>query len=61
MARDLAPEIPWRTIFRTRDILAHVYFGIDNAIIWQVVTVNAPAIIEPLEKLLESFAEGEEA
>ena len=58
--RDLAPKIPWRTISRTRDILAHVYFGIDDAIIWQIVTVNAPAIIEPLEKLLKNFSGGKE-
>jgi uncharacterized protein with HEPN domain len=46
------PEIPWRLIARTRDVLAHVYFGVKDEIIWDIVTVKAAELIDPLETLL---------
>ena len=35
--RQLAPEIEWRKIVGTRNILAHEYFGISLPIVWDVV------------------------
>ncbi|MEN8262828.1 MAG: DUF86 domain-containing protein [Nitrospirota bacterium] len=32
------PEIDWRTIKDFRNILSHEYFGIDNKIVWQIIT-----------------------
>ena len=34
----LHPDIDWRTIKDLRNILSHEYFGIDNEIIWEIVT-----------------------
>ena len=30
-------EIEWKKMARTRDILIHVYFAIDNDIIWNII------------------------
>jgi hypothetical protein len=36
------PEIEWKKIAGTRDILAHVYFALDNDIIWDIITEKLP-------------------
>ena len=32
------PEIPWMQMRGIRNILIHVYFGIDTEIIWKTIT-----------------------
>ncbi|MBD2848630.1 DUF86 domain-containing protein [Paenibacillus sp. IB182496] len=34
------PEIPWRSMIGLRNILIHEYFGIDESIVWEVITKN---------------------
>jgi uncharacterized protein with HEPN domain len=50
--RQGVPEIPWRLIARTRDVLAHVYFGVKDEIIWDVVTNKASELIPHLQRML---------
>ena len=45
-ARD--EEIAWRRIAGLRDVLAHAYFGVDEDIIWNVVSVEVPALLPRL-------------
>jgi uncharacterized protein with HEPN domain len=33
-----------------RDWLAHVYFSIDNDILWDVIEAKVPELLEQLEK-----------
>lgn len=49
--RVLAPAVPWRRICGLRDVLAHDYFGLDESILWDVVTSEAPRLLEPLREL----------
>lgn len=58
--RDLAPEIPWRSIVGMRNMLIHGYDGVDHDVIWRVVTSELGSIREALLQLgalLESISD----
>lgn len=55
--RGTHPEIPWRDIIATRNYLSHVYFGVDNDVIWNVITEKlAPLTQAPRD--IESQSDG---
>lgn len=45
------PEVEWRAISRTRDKIIHSYFGVDLSIVWDIITVDIPALQKKLEKI----------
>lgn len=38
------PELEWKKMAGLRDIVVHDYFGIDEDIIWDVVTIRIPEL-----------------
>lgn len=50
---DEHPEIPWQEIVGMRHKVVHDYLGVDEDIVWQVVTEDLPLLIASLEKLLD--------
>lgn len=40
--KDKYPDIPWKRIAGMRDILIHVYFGVDLGLTWRVATREIP-------------------
>ena len=55
--RGAHPEIPWRKIVGARNHMMHRYFVIDDELIWEMVTVDVPALLPQLRSLLESSGE----
>src|SRR5687768_986074 len=51
-ARDLNPNVEWRKIARFRDIVIHHYFGIDNAIVWDIVQNKIPELRQHLATIV---------
>ena len=47
------PHIPWTDMIRTRDKIAHDYIDVDLAIVWDIVTLQLPTILDQL-KVLEN-------
>ena len=52
--QEAADEIPWRQIIGMRNRLVHGYAAVDHSIVWDVASVDIPALIASLEQLLES-------
>lgn len=48
------PEIPWRQIIAMRNQLIHAYLGIDLDVVWDVVEVELPLLVQQLTALLDS-------
>lgn len=55
--KDLGSAIPWRDIVDTRNNLIHHYFGIDDDVLWEIITAHIPVLLPQLQALLESCGE----
>jgi uncharacterized protein with HEPN domain len=51
------PTIPWRLRGDLRNIVAHEYFQIDIATIWETIQQDLPALIPELQALLNAEIE----
>ncbi len=46
------PEIAWRQIIAMRNQLIHAYLGVDLDVVWDVVQVELPLLIQQLRPLM---------
>lgn len=44
-------DVAWKNIAGFRDVLAHAYFGVDEEIVWDVVTTK----LDPLERAVREL------
>lgn len=45
------PEVPWQDVKDFRNILVHEYFGVDLEIVWQVVNLELPVLLNAAKDL----------
>jgi len=48
-------EIPWKRIAGFRDVLAHAYFSLDDAIVWDVVANHIGPLQETVRRILDQL------
>jgi uncharacterized protein with HEPN domain len=53
--RGRAPEVPWREIIGLRNILAHGYWRIEAAELWDVATREVPSLLASVRRLRASI------
>jgi len=53
------PSIEWKKTAGLRDVIAHAYFGIDDAILWDVVQQKIPELKKVVEKYSKNMPKGE--
>jgi uncharacterized protein with HEPN domain len=46
------PDIPWAQISKMRNVLIHIYFGIDQEIIWEIVQRDLPDLKAQVDSIL---------
>lgn len=51
--RQRYPDVPWSSMARMRDRLAHGYWSVDNEIVWKVVQEELPVIKPHLVAIYE--------
>ena len=49
-ARVRCPAVEWRKISSFRDVVAHANFGVDLAIVWNVVEAKVPALLAAMRQ-----------
>ncbi len=47
------PEIPWREMRALRNVIVHEYFGINYAIIWEVLTKRIPILHNQIKEIIK--------
>lgn len=50
------PDIEWRKISGLRDILAHVYFGLDDEVLWDIVENKLVELVQQISAMRESHS-----
>lgn len=45
------PFIEWRKITALRNLIAHAYFGVDDAIVWDIVQNKVPELLRDLQEI----------
>jgi uncharacterized protein with HEPN domain len=56
--RSQHPEVDWQHLRETRNIVTHVYFGVDAPRIWRIAKHRLPPIRSQLQRLLAEETDG---
>lgn len=55
------PNIQWRAIITLRHILVHEYYGIQNDILWRILTTHIPEFQQQIQHLLKTMEDQDAA
>ena len=46
------PEISWDDMRRMRNVVVHIYFGVELAVVWQTIHEDLPPLVDKLRAIL---------
>jgi uncharacterized protein with HEPN domain len=49
------PEVDWRTIADFRNVLAHSYQSIKPEMVWAIIEIESPRLLNTLNSILENW------
>ena len=55
--RARVPGVPWGQIIEMRNIIVHIYWGVDLKVVWDTATKNLAPLIAALESALAAWPE----
>ena len=47
------PQIPWQLMTGARNVFIHQFWKIDNDVVWDIVTVHVPRLMDALREMLK--------
>ncbi len=50
--RNKNPQVDWKSIAGLRDVAIHDYFGLDYAILWNVIQSEVPKLRKDIEEII---------
>ena len=50
------PEIEWERIYSARNVVVHMYWGVDQDLLWQIVETKLDPLYAKVSELLTSLA-----
>jgi uncharacterized protein with HEPN domain len=53
---DRYPELPWREVIAFRNVIVHDYLGLNLERIWDIATINAPALKPHIAQIAADLA-----
>lgn len=48
------PKLPWKKMYGLRNLISHVYFGVDHELIWEITKNSFPKNKLDLQEILDS-------
>ena len=49
------PEMPWKEIAGTRDVLIHAYFNVDLDLVWKIIKRDLPKLKQVITELRKRY------
>lgn len=49
------PEVEWRKMAATRNIIIHNYTGIDYEVVWEIITVDIPELDFQIKNIIKQY------
>jgi uncharacterized protein with HEPN domain len=53
------PDIEWHKIISMRNRIIHEYFGVDNEILWNIISKNLYSLRKKIKNILDSYQNDE--
>jgi len=53
--RNKNPDILWKEIAGTRNVIIHDYSGIDTNLVWEIIKTDIPELKRRITKILDSI------